>query len=131
MEKIRDDKLVRKLDDPEDGIAIKKTRAKKLLQKERLSAGIYRNLDECLENIDEHARPNLINGIFGAASYKIAMINDNCYAKIQGDYNGIEGFDEAYNYDGIEPCEIAVTKVYDMVSLSGENAINRLLEAFE
>ena len=31
----------------------------------------------------------------------------------------------------IEPCEIAVTKVYDMVSLSGENAINRLLEAFE
>lgn len=131
MGKIRDDKLVRKLDDPEDGIVAKKVRAKKLLQKERLSAGIYRNLDECLARIDEHAKPNLINGIFGAASYKIALVNDNCYAKIQGDARGIQGFDEAYNYDGIDPCEIAVTKVYNMVSLSGDNAKDKLLEALE
>lgn len=129
METIRGDKLVRKLEDPEDGIKAKKTRAKKLLQKEKLSAGIYRNLDECLARIDEHAKPNLLSGIFGAASYKIAMVNDNCYAKIQGDNRGIQGFDEAYNYDGIDPCEIAVTKVYDMVSLSGVGANKKLLEA--
>ena len=36
---------------------------------------------------------------------------------------------EAYNYDGIDPCEIAVTKVYDMVSLSGVGANKKLLEA--
>ena len=128
MNNIRSNSLVTKVDDPEGGIKAKKERSRKRLQKEKLSAGIYRNLEECLAKIDEHAKPNLINGIFGAPSYKIALVNDNCYARIQGDYNGIYGFSSAYNYDGIEPCEIAVTKVYNMADLSGTNAVDNLLK---
>lgn len=127
MEKVRSTSLITKIDDPEEGIRSKKERSRKRLQKEKLSAGIYKDLDECLAKIDGHAKPNLINGIFGAPSYKIALVNDDCYARIQSDYNGIYGFSSAYNYAGIDPCEIVVTKVYNMADLSGTSAVDNLL----
>ena len=130
LEKIQNSSFLKKIDDPNEGIKAKKERAKRQFQRELLAAGVYDTLDECFLRIDEHARPNLINGVFGAPSYKIALINDNCYAKVQSDYNGIHGFDRAYNYDGIEPCEIAVTKVYNMADLTGPNAIESLLRIF-
>ena len=57
----------------------------------------------------------------------IALVNDDCYARIQSDYNGIYGFSSAYNYAGIDPCEIVVTKVYNMADLSGTSAVDNLL----
>lgn len=132
MNKISRLDLLNNLNDAENGIKAKKERARKLLQKESLTAGIYRNLDECLENIDDHARAYVINGMISTPSYKCALVNDNCYERLQGAYGGIiVGFDITYNYSDIEPCEVVVVKVCNILDLGLADAEKQLLRVLE
>ena len=128
MKKIRETDLLKTFDDPEKGLHGIKEREKRRYQKEMLSAGAYDSLDECFTSIDEKTGPVGIKGVFGQLSYKIALVNDRCNEELKRNQRGIIGFSDAYNYDGIEPCEIVVTKIYSMLDMENADAENMLIE---
>ena len=131
MEKIKDMRVLKTLDDPENGLKIKKERERRLYQKELLKAGVYNNLEECFDLIDRHARPSLINGMFAELSYQRVLINDKCHEKLQSYPAGIRGINDAYNHSEIEPCEIVLTRVFNMVELRGNEAMENLCRVLQ
>ena len=126
MKKLWGLEQVRNINDSENGIKAKKERARLLLQREEMIAGKYQNLQACFDHIDEDTTPYVINGRISSQSYKCALVNDEGYARVQGDVNGITGFAIAYHYSGIHPCEVVVVKVFNMLDLGNASAEENL-----
>ena len=131
MNKIKDMRVLKTLNDPENGLKAKKEREKRLYQRELLRAGVYHNLEECFDLIDEHSNPNLIDGMFAELLYLKVLVNDKCNEKLQSYPAGIHGINNAYNYSEIEPCEIIITKLFNMVELRGNRAMENLLRVLQ
>ena len=122
MKMIQQSKTIRSVEDT------KKTKEneKNILNKEKQASDKYKDFDDCIDRIDGETKIRNVDGRFGTERYKIALINDSCDAKLRGKNKSIAGYNEVFNYDGIDPCEIVITKIYIIADLSKKESENDL-----